>query len=181
MSFLDIVILGSLVLGLWRGFRLGLMRSLVGLFGWLVALILATFFAKPLSPLLFGVFDSPISALVGAFILIALAVLIVLQLVLWVMSGTLKGLKLSFLDKLTGAGFGIARNFLAILLIINVIAPFINQTNIWQNSQIAKNLLPLTPFAVNLSEKLSQEIRENGEKGLQNLDKASKQASEIIN
>lgn len=78
------------MLGLWRGFRLGLMRSLVGLFGWLVALILATFFAKPLSPLLFGVFDSPISALVGAFILIALAVLIVLQLVLWVMSGTLK-------------------------------------------------------------------------------------------
>lgn len=180
MSFLDIVILAILTVGLWRGFQLGLMRSLVGLFGWLLALILASFFAKPLSPLFAQFFDNEISSIVASFLAVAIGVLTVLQLILWLMSRTLKGLKLSFLDKLAGAMFGFGKNALAVLLLISVVAPFVQQANFWQNSQIAKGLLPFTPFAVALSKQLSQEIRENGQKGLDELNKASKKASETI-
>lgn len=180
LSFLDIVILVVLTIGLWRGFQLGLMRSLVGLFGWLFALVLATFFAKPLAPMFADFFDNEISSIVASFLAVAILVLTLLQLILWVMSRALKGLKLSFLDKLAGAMFGFGKNALAVLLLISVVAPFVQQTNFWQNSQIAKSLLPLAPFAVDLSKQISEKMRENGQKGLDELNKVSKQAGEIV-
>lgn len=180
MSFLDICILVVLILGLWRGFRVGLLRSLVGLFGWLFALVLATFLAKPLSPLFASFFANEISSIITAFLMVAITVISVLHLILWLMSRTLKGLKLSFLDKLAGAVFGFGRNFLAVLLLISVVAPFAERTNFWQDTQIAKSLLPLTPFVVSLSKQIGNEMRENGQKGLDELGKISKKASETI-
>lgn len=174
------MILVLLFTGLWRGFRLGFMRSLVGLFGWFFALIFASFFAKPLAPLFLGFFDNEISSLVASFLAVAGLVLVVLQCILWVVSRALKGLRLSFLDKLAGAVFGFAKNALAILLLISVIAPFVQQTNFWQNSEIAKSLLPLTPFAVELSKQMREKVRGEGQRGFEELNKASKHAGQVI-
>lgn len=180
MSVLDIFILVALVLGLWRGFQTGLLRSLVGLFGWLFALIFATFFAKPFSPFLAGFFDSQIITLVASFVVVALFVLIGLHLILWVMSHTLKGLKLGFLDKITGAICGVGKNLLAILLLMSVIVPFVQNANFWKNSVIAPALLPLTPFAVYLSKKIGEQVQQNSQKGFDTLDKASQEANQAV-
>lgn len=174
MAILDILILMGLVIGLWQGFSAGLLKSLVGLFGWLVALIFATYFAKPLSPMLAGLFDTPVLTLLASFILVALFVLIGLHLMLWVMSHTLKGLKLGILDKLAGAFFGVGKNFLMILLLLSAISPFIQHASFWKNATIANQLLPLTPFAVDLSKKIANEVRDNSQQGFGHLDKMSK-------
>ena len=42
MTLLDMVVLFVLFMGLWQGFNNGLMRSLVGMLGWLLALLLAS-------------------------------------------------------------------------------------------------------------------------------------------
>lgn len=178
MSVLDIIILVFLVSGLWQGFNHGLMRSLVSLFGWLFAFIFATFFAKPLAPLFTSVVDSPVLSVIAAFIAVALGVIVGLQLILWVMSRTLKGLKLSFVDKLAGAVFAVAKNLMIILLIISVAAPFVKQQNFWQHSQIAPALLPYAPFAVNLSKRLAQDVSNTAGKGIQSLDNLSNKAKQ---
>ncbi|ELA08239.1 colicin V production protein [Moraxella macacae 0408225] len=175
MAILDVLILISLVMGLWQGFSAGLLKSLVGLFGWLFALIFATYFAKPLAPMLAGLFETPVLTpvltLLAAFILVALFLLVGLHLILWVMSHTLKKLKLSILDKLAGAFFGVGKNFLIILLLLSMIAPFIQQTKFFNNTIIAKQLLPLTPFAVDLSKKIANEVKNNSQQGFEHLDK----------
>lgn len=174
MSAIDSIILIMLVIGLVQGYRNGLLKSLVGMFGWLLALVLASFFAKAFSPVFMGMTDSPVLAVVMAFLALALGVVIILQIILWVMQSTLKGLRLSVVDRLAGAVFACGKNLLVILLVLSVVAPFIRHKPIWQNSQIAQALLPLTPFAINLSKALATEIKQSGETGLQQLDKATR-------
>lgn len=174
VSAIDSIILIMLVIGLIQGYRNGLLKSLVGMFGWLFALVLASFFAKSFSPVFLGFTDSPVLAVVMAFLAVALGVVIILQIILWLMQSTLKGLKLSVVDRLAGAGFACGKNLLVILLVLSVVAPFIRQKPMWQDSQIAQALLPLTPFALNLSKALAIEVKQGTDAGLQRLDKVTR-------
>lgn len=173
MSIIDSVIVFLLVIGLIQGYRNGLLRSLVGMFGWLAALVVATFFAKSFSPFFLTFTDSPVLAVMMTFLALALLVVIVLQIVLWLMQTTLKGLKLSVVDRLAGAGFACGKNLLVILLALSVIVPFIKQKPVWQQSQIAQALLPLAPFAMKLSKALTNEVTRGAGDSLNRLDKAT--------
>ncbi len=173
MSIIDSGILLLLIVGLIQGYRNGLLRSLVGMFGWLFALVLASFLAKSFTRFFMAFTNSPILALVMAFLVVALGCIILLQILLWGMQRTLKGLKLSFVDRLAGAGFGCGKNLLVILLVLSVVAPFIQQRPIWRASQIAQALLPLTPFALSMSKSIASEIRHGTHIGLNQLDKAT--------
>lgn len=172
----DSMILFMLVIGLWQGYRNGLMRSLVGLFGWLIALIAATYLAKPLAPFFVSFTDSAVLATVMAFLAVALAIIVLLQLVLWALTGALKGLKLGIIDKLAGALFASGKNLLVILLLLSVVAPFVKDRPIWQNSPIAQALLPLAPFALNLSKRLATEASHKTRASLNHLDSANRAA-----
>lgn len=174
---LDILILAFLVIGLWQGFHNGLLRSLVGLFGWLFALLFATYFAKPLAPLFASMVDEPILQVVAAFIAVALAMIVGLQVILWLMSRTLKGLKLSILDKLAGAIFAVGKNLLIIMLLISVLAPFVSNWQVWRASNIAPALVSYAPFAVGVSKQLSKEVGSVADKGIEQLDKLSKSSA----
>lgn len=174
MSIIDSVILFLLVVGLIQGYRNGLLRSLVGMFGWLFALVIATFFAKSFASFFMAFTDSAVLAVVMAFLAVAIGIVMLLQLVLWALRSTLKGLKLSMVDRLAGAFFACGKNLLVILLSLSVIAPFIQQKPIWRTSPIAQALLPLTPFALNLSKTIASQIRQSTDTGLQQLDKATR-------
>ena len=50
MSGLDIIIAIVVLIGLWRGFQAGLIKTAVGLMGWFVALIVATRLATSIAP-----------------------------------------------------------------------------------------------------------------------------------
>ena len=62
MSGLDIVIAIVVLIGLWRGFQLGLIKTAIGLVGWFIALIAATSLAGVVSPQLADIVQSPVLA-----------------------------------------------------------------------------------------------------------------------
>ena len=171
MSVLDIAILLIMLFGLWQGFQAGLMRSVVSLFGWLFALVCATYFAKPMAGFFSGIVDSPILTAVISFMAIALFVIVILQVILWLMKKSLAGLHLGIIDQLCGAIFGVAKNLLIILLVLSLVAPMIPQSAMWQQATIALALLPFAPFAKDLSKKMATSV---GKTTTDSLDKFSK-------
>lgn len=169
MTILDMVVLFVLFMGVWQGFHNGLMRSLVGMFGWLMALLLASYLAKPFAPFFSSFTDSPVLSTIAAFLAIALFVIIGLQLVLWVMSKTLQGLRLSILDKLAGAGFGLLKNLVIVLMLLSLLAPFVNQRPFWQQSKFANALLPLAPFATQMTNAIANTVATTASDGMGQL------------
>lgn len=179
MSILDIAILLMLIFGLWQGFQAGLMRSVVSLFGWLIALVFATYFAKPLSIFFVGLVDSPVLTVVISFLAIALFIIVVLQFILWLMRKSLAGINLSIVDKLGGAVFAVAKNLLIILLVLSLVAPMIQKTETWQQSTIAQELLPFAPFAKDISKNMATKVEKTTTENLDKLDKLSKNTKTV--
>ena len=60
MSGLDIVIAVVVLIGLWRGFQVGLIKTAPRLLGWFVALVVATRLASSIAPQLIGIVENPV-------------------------------------------------------------------------------------------------------------------------
>lgn len=147
MSGLDIVISALVLIGLWRGFQLGLAKTAVGMVGWFVALIAATRLSASIAPSLAGVVQTPVLQMALAFLFVVLVVLAIMHLIAFVFSSALKTLKLGAVDKLAGGVLGAAKNILVVLVVLSVTAPLLVQMPIWQSSVIAPELLPFAPVA----------------------------------
>lgn len=147
MSGLDLIIAAMVLIGLWRGFQLGLAKTAVGMVGWFIALIAATRLAGSVAPSLSGVVQNPVLQIALAFLLVVLVVLAIMHLVAFVFSSALKTLKLGALDKLAGGVLGAAKNVLVVLVGLSVTAPLLVQMPVWQSSVLAPELLPYAPVA----------------------------------
>lgn len=146
MSGLDIVIAFVVLIGLWRGFQVGLIKTAVGLAGWFIAFIAATRLAGVVSPQLSGVVQNPVLQLALAFLLVVIIILAIMHLVAFVFSGVLKTLRLGIFDKMAGGVLGAAKNVLMVLVILSVSAPLLVQMPQWQTSVLAPELLPYAPM-----------------------------------
>ncbi|TXD97713.1 CvpA family protein [Psychrobacter frigidicola] len=151
MSGLDIVIAVVVLIGLWRGFQVGLIKTAVGLVGWFIALIAATRLASAIAPQLPGFVENPVLQMAMAFLLVVIVILAIMHLVAFVFSGVLKTLRLGILDKMAGGVLGAAKNVLIILVILSVSAPLLVQMPQWQTSVLAPELLPYAPMAKTLA------------------------------
>lgn len=145
MSGLDIVIAVVVLVGLWRGFQVGLIKTAVGLVGWFIALIAASRLAASVAPQLSGIIQNPVLQIAGAFLLVVIAILAIMHLVAFVFSGVLKTLRLGVLDKMAGGILGAAKNVLMVLVILSISAPLLVQMPQWQTSVLAPELLPYAP------------------------------------
>ncbi len=151
MSGLDIVIAIVVLIGLWRGFQVGLIKTAVGLAGWFIALIAATRLASAIAPQLSGMVQNPVLQMALAFLLVIIVVLAVMHLVAFVFSGVIKTLRLGVVDKMAGGVLGAAKNVLVILVVMSVSAPLLVQMPQWQTSVLAPELLPYAPMAKTLA------------------------------
>ncbi|WP_201594680.1 CvpA family protein [Psychrobacter vallis] len=150
MSGLDIVIAIVVLIGLWRGFQLGLVKTAVGLVGWLIALIAATRLAGSVSPQLSGIVQNPVLQMAMAFLLVVIVILALMHLVAFVFSGVLKTLRLGIVDKMAGGVLGAAKNVLMVLVVLSVSAPLLVQMPQWQTSVLAPELMPYAPMGKEL-------------------------------
>lgn len=150
MSGLDIVIAVVVLIGLWRGFQVGLIQTAVGLAGWFIAFIAATRLAAVVSPQLSGIVQNPVLQLAMAFLLVVIVVLTIMHLVAFVFSGLLKTLRLGIFDKMAGGVLGAAKNVLMVLVVLSVSAPLLVQMPQWQTSVLAPELLPYAPLGKEL-------------------------------
>ena len=150
MSGLDIVIAIVVLIGLWRGFQVGLIKTAVGLVGWFIALIAATRLAGVVSPQLSGMVQNPVLQMAMAFLLVVIIILAIMHLVAFVFSGVLKTLRLGVVDKMAGGVLGAAKNVLMVLVVLSVSAPLLVQMPQWQTSILAPELLPYAPMGKEL-------------------------------
>ena len=146
MSGIDIVIAIVVLIGLWRGFQVGLIKTAVNLAGWFIALIAATRLASSIGPQLSGIVENPVLQTALAFLVIVIIILAIMHSLAFVFSSALKTLRLGIVDKMAGGVLGAAKNVLVILVILSISAPLLVQMPQWQTSVIAPELLPYEPM-----------------------------------
>ena len=96
MSILDILIAMMVLVGLWRGFHAGAIKTVMSLVAWFVAFIMASALAKTFSPLFIPVVDNEILQISLAFLAIVLIIVSITHLISWLALKTFKFLKLGF-------------------------------------------------------------------------------------
>lgn len=151
MGTLDIIIGIFILVGLWRGFQAGFIRSSIALVGWFIALLAATRLADDVAPHLESFISSPVLQVGAGFLIVILSVLLVMQIFSTLVSGVVKSLKLGFVDQLAGGVLGAAKNLLVVLVLLSMSAPLLVQMPMWEKSSFAPELLPYAPFAQELT------------------------------
>lgn len=147
MSGLDIVIAVVVLIGLWRGFSRGALRTALSLVAWLIGLVLATKLADTGAQVVAGVIHNPTLQMAAGFLLVFLVVIACLQIAVYILAKAMKALKLDFVDKLAGAVLGVALGTLKVLVVMSFAAPIMVRTEMWQASPLAQSLLPFAPMA----------------------------------
>lgn len=177
MSGLDLAVMGFVLIGLWRGFVNGLVRTTMNLVSWLVALFVATKFAHILLPIFNDVVDTPIFRTALAFLAVFLLVIAGLQFGVYLISKLLKVVKLSWLDKMAGGVIGAGVGILKVLVVLSFTAPLLVHTQLWRNSPLTQALVPYAPLAKTLLTQMANEVYDEFEQELKdqtNIDKATR-------
>jgi membrane protein required for colicin V production len=142
----DIVILIITVLssafGLWRG----LIKEVLSLLTWIAALLVSRVYSEPLAGLMTGVIENDGIRYVSAFAILFFIVMMFGTFLNSLMSKLLSVTGLKLADRLLGAGFGVARGVIIVLVIMFIASMFVSETELWQRSQ-------LIPFGMDLIEK----------------------------
>ncbi len=142
----DIVILIitvlSSVFGLWRG----LIKEVLSLLTWIAALLVSRVYSEPLAGLMTGVIENDGIRYVSAFAILFVIVMMFGTFLNFLMSKFLNVTGLKSADRLLGAGFGVARGVIIVLVIMFITSMFVSETELWQQSQ-------LVPYGIDLIEK----------------------------
>jgi len=148
-SGLDILIAVIVLWSLYRGFRVGLIESLVGLLGWFATLYVGTHFARSMAHMFSGVVADPVLQTALAFLVIVLLMLMILWGASLLLKSLISALALTPIEKLAGGVFGAARGVLIVLVIMSLIGSWASKETWWQKSVLAPSLLPYAPLALN--------------------------------
>jgi membrane protein required for colicin V production len=122
LGWVDMVLLGVLVLsvavGLWRG----LVFELMSLAGWVVAYVLASVYTPEVSGYVpVGEPGSPLNQ-GTAFVVAFIGALVVWSLLARVVRLVIRATPLTVIDRVLGAGFGVLRGVVVLLAVATVIA-----------------------------------------------------------
>lgn len=157
MNGLDLLILATITLCVWRGFQLGLIRSVLSLMGWLVGLYVGSRYARELAPSFSEWIETPAFQTVSAFLLLIFSVFLVFRLLSALLVSVLQALALRPLERLAGAAFGAAKGGLIVLILISVVAPWLKSAQWWQQSNMVQQLIPYAPLAMQVSKQLAEQ------------------------
>lgn len=166
MSGLDLVLAAIVLIGLWRGFAAGAMRTAMSLVSWLIALFVATKFARQFAYLFVDVAEAPILQTALAFLAVFLAVIAVLQLIVYLINKMLSAVKLSWLDKLAGGVLGAGVGLLKVLVILSFTAPMLANFEVWHRSPLTQAIVPYAPLAKSLLSDMADSVYDEFEKEL---------------
>ncbi|MCB1671904.1 MAG: CvpA family protein [Gammaproteobacteria bacterium] len=129
---ISVVIILSLLFGLWRG----LVKEVLSLVTWVAALIVARVYSQDFAPLLESTFEGETTRMVTAFVLLFFATLIVGAMINHLMAKLISFAGLQLTDRLLGGAFGFARGGLIVMLGIFVAGNFFSETLDWQESRL---------------------------------------------
>lgn len=116
MTIFDFVVFGilgaSCLLGLWRG----LISEVLALAAWIAAFIAARTWGGEAATYFEGVVAEPALRYAAGFVVVMLFVLVTFAVARLVLSLVLKAAGLAMVDRLLGAGFGVLRGLLIVLV-----------------------------------------------------------------
>ena len=176
MNTLDIVLIILLVLSNLNGIRQGLVKALLGLVGWFLALLLAIRFSPEVKPLMAQYTADPTLQKIAAFASIIAVVMILTWFIGFLLHKILQQMRLTWLNRLAGGGFGLAKSIIIILVLINGLAPWLSQTKIWQNSAVVGLLVPYSAQATAYTQDVVRKTADGIEDSF--LDEASSSTNE---
>jgi membrane protein required for colicin V production len=107
----SIIVLLSLLFGLWRGF----VYAVLSLIGWPLAFVASRIFAANVLPLMPDMLEQV--RVVSAYLVVFLAVLIIWSIVVGLLSKSIKAVGLGSLDRIMGGLFGLLRGGLLVLVL----------------------------------------------------------------
>ncbi|MBD8527321.1 CvpA family protein [Pseudomarimonas arenosa] len=143
MPWLDIILLGALLvsalLGLWRG----LIVEVMSLLSWAAAFIMAVLFGAQLEPMLSGVIEAAGLRTAVAHIGIFLLTLVAGGALTWLLSRLIEKTGLSGTDRMLGLGFGLLRGAafgIACVLVLGLTP--VPQSPAWSQSTMVGVLMP---------------------------------------
>jgi len=122
----------SFIFGLWRG----LVKEVLSLVTWIVALLIARIYSEVVAEYLFSSFDNLTMRHVTAFALIFIVVMMLGTFLNFLMSKFLIFTGLKFADRVLGGLFGIARGVLIVAIGLFFSNFFLSQAEYWQNSKL---------------------------------------------
>jgi len=147
-STLDIIITIIVLFSLYRGFKAGLVASLVGLVGWFATLYVGTHYARGMGYVFAGVVKDPVLQTALAFLVIVLLMLTIVWGASLILKSLINALALTPVEKLAGGIFGAVRGVLIVLVVMSLIGSWASKESWWQHSILAKSLLPYAPLAM---------------------------------
>ncbi len=118
MSWLDLVILGIIVLSALISLIRGFVKESISLITWIVAAVLAFRYFSPMAELLEPFVDAPTIRNVAAFAILFIFTLVVGAIVNFIMSQLVSKTGLSGTDKALGVVFGAARGVLIVTMVV---------------------------------------------------------------
>lgn len=156
MNAIDIVILILLTLSTLNGLRQGLIHALANLIGWILSLILALRFHEQLKPWMSSVSSDQTVQSILAFVAIVVVVVVLTWLVGHFLYKTFKFLRLSWLNRLAGGAFGLAKSLVVFLILIHILNPWLSATTVWKNAKVVQWLQPYAATTTQYSQEIVQ-------------------------
>src|SRR5260370_22151523 len=124
MNWLDAVLIIILGVSVVSSFSSGLAREVSGLAAGVGGLLCGAWFYRMAGDVVRAWVGSREVANLCGFLLILAAVIVLGWMVSWIVGAMMKAVKLSWLDKLLGAGFGLARGVFVCVAVITAIVAF---------------------------------------------------------
>jgi membrane protein required for colicin V production len=147
MTLFDYAVLAitgfSVVLGVMRG----LVREVMALAAWVVAVIAASVFSGDVAPLLAGQIADEHWRVLAAVVAVFLGTLVVMSLIALMVSRLIQSAGLGAEDRLLGGIFGLARGLLVVLTFVLLagLTPLPRQP-VWKDAMLAAPLEKLAQF-----------------------------------
>ena len=124
MNWLDLVLIGILAISIVASFAKGFTREVIGLVAAVAALLCGAWFYRMAGEIVRPWVGSREAANLCGFLLIVAAVIVLGLIVSWLVGAMIKAVRLSWLDRLLGAAFGVARGVVVCVAVITAIVAF---------------------------------------------------------
>ena len=170
---IDVVILLLLALGAYEGYKKGLLMSIVGIFGFVLAIVLGIYFMEFVGNWLASETDQEALALpIVAFLLIFFGTLFLINIAGRALKKMLGLVLLGGLDSLGGAVLGIVRTGFFISLLVWVLGKLeLESLKKWQaDSEYLAFIEPLTPEILELVDPILPSVKEASQELIQKLE-----------
>lgn len=163
MAPVDIILLILIALGAYEGYKKGLLLSIVGLIGFVLAIALGVYFMDPVSKFLAKNLDEITFAFpIVAFLIVFLLTLMLVGVAGWVLKRVMDMVLLGGLDSIAGAILGIVKSAFFISFFVWLSFQFdMKMPREWRkDSKYLQYIEPLAPSVIWVLEPVSPKLKE---------------------